>query len=142
MPPRNGKNGNNSGISLPTVVAFAAMAVTLMMGLGGFASFRDQLSIREHEQYKALVVSEREGMRRRIDRLELLVLRIEEEQKRRTGTIQSLQAHEKQLDRFNSRVQELERQFGSTYTLNDEIKRLNVELQSLRSRILVPATQR
>lgn len=135
-PAQNGRNGWTA--SLPIIVAVIALGVTLMTTLGGFATFRDYLSIREHEQYKQLTQSERASLRRDIDKIETYLIRVDEEQKRRTGAVERLTALEKRHEALLTRFDGLEKSFSGSVTINDTIKRLESEMQALRSRVMVP----
>lgn len=123
---------------VPIVVTVVAFGVTMLTTLGGFATFRDYLSIREFAQYKELQVSEREGMRRRLDRLSGQVLEIEKIQKVRAGTLASIDELRRRTDALSVRLNEAERKFTSAYSVGDELKRLQDEIRSLRSQVTGP----
>lgn len=87
---------------------------------------------------KNLAQSERNSLRRDLERADANILRIENEQKSRTSSVTSVPALEKRIDGLVRRHEDMERRFGSTYTLNDELKSLRGELQDLRRRIMIP----
>lgn len=66
-------------------------------------------------------------------------IKLSEEQARRTGAVERLAALEKRHDALMARHDSLEKSFSGSITINDEIKRLNDEIQSLQRRIFVPA---
>jgi hypothetical protein len=99
------------------------------------------LSLRENDQYKIFAQAERTALRGDLLKSDAHILRIEEEQKRRTSNVSSIPSLEKRIDATNHRLEEAERRFSGSYTLGDELKSLRAELQDLRRRIMVPVTK-
>lgn len=136
------RNGNGSSLSVtnivPIVVAVVALGVTLMTTLGGFATFRDYLSIREFSQYKDLVDSQRMEIDRRLERLTVLIDGISIEQKMRASHGSVISALEQRLNAQAARIQEVERKFSSSYSIGDEVKRLEAEIRFLRGQLTAP----
>lgn len=106
---------------------------------------RDQLaqlylSIQTNDEYKKTVDHDIIRLHSDVDRADGHILRVEAEQVRRTSTITSVPSLEKRLDHLEARSEEIDRRSNSTFTVGDELKNLRLELESLRQRIMVPAT--
>ncbi len=95
-------------------------------------------TLQETKGDRALAQSERNSLRRDLERADANILRIETEQKLRTTSVTSVPAMEKRIDGLVKRHEDMEHRFGSTYTIGDELKSLRSELADLRRRIMVP----
>lgn len=143
------KNGNTISYAA-AIIAIVGLGVTMLMNLGGFATFRDYLPIREFNQYKesataelkghaAIVTEYREGLRRRVDRLEAFVERINDEQKKRAGNSERTNALEHRINALSARITETERKVTQGQpSIHDDLRRINTELQQLRGMLFSP----
>lgn len=153
--PGEGPRGNgNSDWIKPIASAFSAVA---LMAAGvwavGISPLRteidkliigrekdgDQLaklytSIQTNDEYKLVVDAKLDAIRAEITRSTATIIRIEEEQKRRSTAVASVESLEKRIDRLD------EQDRRSAPTVLDEIKQLRGELETMRQRIMVPMT--
>lgn len=154
--PSTAPNSGSSDWIKPIASAFAAVA--LMAGgvwavgisplkteidklIAGREKDGDQLrdlylSVKTNNEYKSTVETEVRWIRSDVAKLELEIARMDEEQRRRSNSVASIDSIQKRIDRLNARNEEQDRR--SAPTIIDEIKQLRSELDSLRQRIMVP----
>lgn len=95
-------------------------------------------SIQTNDEYKKTVNTELEWIKSDLLQNTTRIGRIDDEQRRRATSVSSIESIEKRIDRLNARNDEQDRR--SAPTILDEIKQLRGDLESLRQRLMVPAT--
>ena len=121
--------------TMPVIVAVVALGVTLLTTLGGFATFRDYVSISVFTEYKNTVHQHNAAISERYVRLQRQVDVIEDEQKKRASNGAILAALEQRMNALSARINETERKFSGTYSVGDEIRRMQYEIQVLRQQL-------
>lgn len=96
----------------------------------------DTIKIREHNEFKSRIDSERQiikdDVRRNLERLEAMVNKLATDQVSRAEHNQHWEWIAERINAVNARMNDIGKEYSSSYTLGDQLKSLQKQLDDLR----------